>query len=170
MSYAPSTGIPRDARARPTGETLALADGTVVWLSIGQDDASHEVLGDATAITATAEDGREVARVSYARVYGPRALITITIDDAFWHRGLPEVLLASLCMQAACVGISTFLARAHAADVRLLAMLREQFAARIVRDGAFAEVEFSTVFPVQSGWSTEPGAAFPTDAGRHAQS
>lgn len=96
---------------------------------------------DERAVAAFDADGRTLGRVEYRRVYGPRAVLTLDIDDAHWHRGLPEMLLADACEHAAADGISTFLMRARAGDVRLLALLREEFAAREVRDGRFAEVD-----------------------------
>jgi hypothetical protein len=96
------------------------------------------------AIAAFDADGRSLGRVEYRRVYGPRAALTLDVEDAHWHRGLPATLLADACAQAAAEGISTFLMRARAGDVRLLALLREEFAAREVRDGAFVDVELAT--------------------------
>jgi hypothetical protein len=71
-------------------------------------------------------------------------VLTLDMDEAFWHRGLPELLLARLCARAASAGISTFVIRARASDVRLLALLREQFAAREMRDGAHVDLELPT--------------------------
>ena len=85
-----------------------------------------------------------MGRAEYSSIYGPRAVVTIEIDEAYWHRGLAEVMLASLCVAAARAGISTFLLRADAADMRLIALLGEQFAARASRDGSHVDVEFAT--------------------------
>ncbi|MGH2941632.1 MAG: hypothetical protein ACRDLN_02490 [Solirubrobacteraceae bacterium] len=115
------------------------------------------IVGDPGAeVVANDLDGRTVARAAYTRVYGPRAVITLDVDDPFWHRGLPETLLADLCLRAARAGISTFLARARASDVRLLAMLRREFSARESRDGQYVDIELSTVRPPPSGKLPSP--------------
>jgi hypothetical protein len=109
------------------------------------DDAGSDAeAGERTAIAAVDVEGRTVGRVSYRRVYGLRAEVTLAVDDEYWERGLPELLLVSLCARAESMQISTFLARVPASDVRLLALLREQFAARELRDGAYVQVEFAT--------------------------
>jgi GNAT superfamily N-acetyltransferase len=115
-------------------ERLCLRDGTAVALRTSDDS-------ERAAIAAQAED-RIAGEVSYARVYGPRAEVSIAIDDAFWHRGLPELLLSALGAHAARLGITTFLVRARAGDVRLLALLCERYAARACRDGAYVDLEF----------------------------
>jgi hypothetical protein len=118
---------------------LRLRDGTPVTLqtsdaAIGGDDRA--------TIAAQAED-HIAGEVSYARVYGPRAMLWIEVEDAFWHRGLPELLLTELCSRAAQLGIATFLVRVPAGDIRLLALLCERFAARSRRDGGHVDVEFA---------------------------
>jgi GNAT superfamily N-acetyltransferase len=99
---------------------------------------------DGAEIEAIDADGRLVGRLAFARVYGPRAEVVLEVDDAFWHRGLPQALLDRGCGRAACRGISTFLVRVQAADVRVLALLRQEFAARESRHGTYVDVEFST--------------------------
>jgi GNAT superfamily N-acetyltransferase len=126
-------------------EQLPLGDGNTVRLRTIGRDRGGTVAGDEGAeIAAIDADGRTVGRLLYARVYGPRAQVELEIDDAFWHRGLPQALLARICARAACIGISTFLVRVRAADVRLLALLRQDFAARESRHGEYVDVELST--------------------------
>lgn len=124
---------------------LRLRDGTMVRLhAIEPGDGAAACENDRVEIAADDGQGHRVGRAAYARVYGPRANVAFEVDDAFWHRGLPEVLLGSLRVRAARRGISMLLARVSASDVRLLALLREQFAARETRDGPYVEAEFST--------------------------
>lgn len=85
--------------------------------------------------------GRVAGRAAYTRVYGPRAILGIEIDDDYAHRELAEALLGELRLHAERFGISILLARLPASDVALLALLREQFAARETRDGRYVEVE-----------------------------
>jgi hypothetical protein len=120
-------------------EPHRLRDGGTVWLR-----ATAAPADDGAAIAAFDADGRTLGRAAYTRVYGPRADVAIELDDAFWHRGLAELLLATLCVRAACAGISTFLARVPASDLRLLALLRTEFFARGSRDGSHVGVEFPT--------------------------
>lgn len=115
------------------------------------------VLGDEYAcIAAEDREGRTVGRAVYRRVYGPRAELTLEIDDALWHSGLPALLVASLCQHAARVGITKLLARVPARDIVLLALLREDFAGHETRDGTHVDVELSTAVALPSGWTTEP--------------
>jgi GNAT superfamily N-acetyltransferase len=124
-------------------EQLRLQDGTAVRLL-----AVAAVPGEERAeLTAIDEDGRVVGRLVYARVYGPRAEVTLEVDDALWHLGLPHALLDRSCDRAARLGISTFLARVRASDLRLLALLRHEFAASESRDGQHVDVEFATATP-----------------------
>jgi hypothetical protein len=118
--------------------------------------------GDRAAIAAVVE-GQVVGRASYTRVYGPRAELSLVIDDVHWYGGLPETLLAAISTHAAGFGITTFLMRLCAADVRLLALLREDFAARGRRDSAHVEIEFETSPP--SRWATEIVGRFEASAG-----
>ena len=131
---------------------MVLRDGTSIALRTVDVDRCGE---EHAAVVAEA-GGRTVGRAAYARVYGPRALLTLDVDEAFWHRGLRELLLARLCARAACAGISTFVIRARAADVRLVALLRAQFAARGTRDGAHVDLELPTAIMARSGWTTDP--------------
>ena len=126
-------------------EHLRLRDGTAVRLrTIGRDRDAAALGAERAEITAEDADGRTVGRVAYVRVYGPRAEVALMVDDRFWHRGLPQALLARMCARAARLGISTFLARVRASDVRLLALLRHEFSARDSPDGPHVDVEFST--------------------------
>jgi GNAT superfamily N-acetyltransferase len=118
-------------------EPQPLRDGGAVWLRSAATPRE-----DGAAIAAHDSEGRSVGRAAYTRVYGPRAEVTLEVDDAFWHRGVPELLLAALCVRAAGAGISTFLARVAASDLRLLALLRAEFSARWHRDGGYVDVEF----------------------------
>ena len=133
--------------------TLSAADDrgmpAALTVSLREDDhAGAGVFGDDhVCITALDGDGREVGRAVYQRVYGFRAELTLDVDEALWHTGLPELLVTSLSMRAARVGIATLLARVAADDIGLLALLRGAFAAREVRDGGHVEVEFSTAAP-----------------------
>ena len=128
-----------------TDEHLRLRDGTAVRLRTTGRDRDAAALGaERVEITAEDADGRMVGRVAYARVYGPRAEVALKVDDGFWHRGLPQALLERMCARAACLGISTFLARVRASDVRLLALLRHEFSARESRNGPHVDVEFPT--------------------------
>jgi hypothetical protein len=70
-------------------------------------------------------------------------VLWIEVEDAFWHRGLPELLLTALCARATRLGIATFLMRVSASDLRLLALLRERFDARARRDGGHVDLEFA---------------------------
>jgi GNAT superfamily N-acetyltransferase len=132
-----------DERAS-VAEWMRLVDGTAVRLLAAPDRRPDSGAGDGASLAAEDRDGRVVGRVSYRRLYGPRAALTLEVDEAFWHRGLPRVLLTDACEAAAACGISTFLVRVRASDVRLLALLREEFAARESRDGDFADVELAT--------------------------
>jgi GNAT superfamily N-acetyltransferase len=96
------------------------------------------------AVVAQDLAGRRVGFGAYTPVYGPRATLELDVDASYWHRGVPELVLERLCADAARRGISTFLARVAASDVRLLALLRTEFAARETRDGAFVDVELAT--------------------------
>jgi GNAT superfamily N-acetyltransferase len=126
-------------------EQLLLRDGTAVLLRTADSDREAAIAGaDGAEMQAIDADGRTVGRLVYARVYGPRAQVALGVDDTLWHRGLPQALLERGCRRAAPLGISTFLMRVRAADVRLLALLRQEFAARESRHGAYVDVEFST--------------------------
>jgi len=109
-----------------------------VWLRPGAEDPRT---GGPAELVARDADGRTVGRAAYRRVYGPRAELSIDVDDAFWHRDLPAVLVASLREHAAAAGISTLLMMVPASDVRLVALLCQDFAARARRDGAQVDIE-----------------------------
>jgi CBS domain-containing protein len=142
---------------RPAGQQVVLRDGTTVALRTIDVDRHGAFCGEEhAAIVAEAED-RTVGRAAYSRVYGPRALLTLDVDEAFWHCGLRELLLARLCARAACVAIWTFVIRVGASDVRLVALLREQFAARGTRDGAHVDLELPTATRARPGATTDPG-------------
>lgn len=148
---ATGTPSPSDPRASaPTAagadQCVCLRDGTVVWLRAMDSHHAAEVADDeAAGIAADDEEGHTVGHVVYARVYGPRAQMTLQVDDAFWHRGLPEELLARLRDHAARRGISTFLVRVRASDLRLLALLRREGDSRESRESAYFDVEFATL-------------------------
>ena len=140
-------------RATGAGE-LVLRGGLAVRLR--ESDRDGRPVGDEFACL-LAEDaaGLPVGRASYRRVYGPRAVLELHVGEELWHSGLPELLIASLCLHAARAGITTLLARVPARDMALLALLREEFAARETRDGAHVDVELSTAGPAPSGWTTQ---------------
>ncbi len=133
-----------------------MRDGTAVALRTIDVDRHGAFCGEEHAAIVAEAGGGTVGRAAYATVYGPRAQLTLDVDEAFWHRGLRELLLARLCARAACAGISTFVFRVRASDVRLLALLREQFAARGSRDGAHVDLELPTAIRAGSGWTTDP--------------
>lgn len=138
------------------GEHVVLRDGTSIALRTIDVDRRGAFCGEEHAAIIAEAGGRTVGRVGYTRAYGPRALLTLDADEAFWHRGLRELLLARLCARAACVGISTFVIRVRAADVRLVALLPAQFAARGTRDGGHVDLELPTASRARSGWTTDP--------------
>ncbi|MFP5362987.1 MAG: hypothetical protein ACLGI5_09690 [Thermoleophilia bacterium] len=105
--------------------------------------ARHPALPEDERIAVVARVGGQVAgEASYQRIYGPRAVLSLDVDEAFWHLGTPQRLIAALGEQASLLGIATFLIRVRASDLRLLAMLREDFGARGRRDGGFVELQF----------------------------
>ena len=114
-----------------------LTDGSRVRLSGRELDAG----GDWARILASDAAGRVVGRVAYARVYGPRAELTLGVDDAYWDCGLGEALLARLRANAAQHGIATLLARVRASDVRLLALLRRAGAIGETASGGRIDIE-----------------------------
>lgn len=120
--------------------TLVLGDGSSVRLAVRGLDAAGEwariLAGDAT--------GRVVGRAAYARVYGPRAELTLVVDDAHWDRGLAHALLTTLRAHAAEHGIATLLVRVRPSDVRLLALLRRAGAVGETASGGRIDVELPT--------------------------
>lgn len=129
------------AIALPPASDTGAAAGERLWLWDGTAASVHGRAGHEGATVVAEVDGRPASRVSYTRVYGPRAVLSIEVDAAFGHRGLPELLLGPLGAYAAQAGITTFLMRLPASDVWLLARLREDFAARWRRDGGHVDVE-----------------------------
>ena len=122
--------LPPDARIGAS-EALRLADGTAVRLHATEPETDDAMPEDERAgIIACDLEGRTVGTVGYERIYGPRAEVRIAVDADYWHRGLPEVLLASLRLRAARVGIATLLLRIPAGDLALLALLRTEFCSR----------------------------------------
>jgi hypothetical protein len=119
---------------------VRLHEGTVVSLALDEPGAAP---GDRAELAARDAGGRLVGRVAYRRVYGPRAELAIDVDDAYWHRGLPALLIGSLRERAHASGISTFLGTAGASDVRLLALLSAEFGARCTRDGRHVRFELA---------------------------
>jgi hypothetical protein len=139
LAYSAVPGAPgTDAAAR-----LRLRDGTAVTLRTSDLARDPTIAGDERATITAQAEGHIAGKVSYTRVYGPRAVLCIEVEDAFWHRGLPELLLTALCARAARLGIATFLMRVGAADVRLLALLRERFDACARRDRGHVDLEFA---------------------------
>lgn len=121
-----------------SGEPLCLCDGTPVWLrSTGPATDCDE----RAELLAEDAGGRAVGRVAYRRVYGPRAVLTLEVDDELWPLGLPEALIAGVGPLAATGGISTLLVRIPESDERLLGLLLDEFAARLMRDMQDVEVE-----------------------------
>jgi GNAT superfamily N-acetyltransferase len=151
------------ATANPTEQLPAVREDSPLQLRIaGPEGGAAAPDGDRAAIAAVVE-GQVVGRASYTRVYGPRAELSLVIDEAHWHLGLPETLLDAISTHAAGFGITTFLMRVSAADVRLLALLRQGFDARGRRESAHVEIEFETTPP--SRWATEIVRRFEASAG-----
>lgn len=88
-------------------QELSLHDDTSVGLRL-HDTA--QAGADGAEILAVAGDGAHIGRTTYARLYGPRAELTLDVDDGFWHRGVPGALLDELVAHAASRGISTLIA------------------------------------------------------------
>ena len=118
---------------------LWLRDGSAVLLRA----LASDVRGERVAVVADDASTRSVGRAAYTRIYGPRAVLTLEVEEPFWRLGLPEALLAKLCMRAAADGISTLLARVHGLDARVLALLRE-FGAREACAGDAVDLEIAT--------------------------
>jgi CBS domain-containing protein/GNAT superfamily N-acetyltransferase len=141
----------------PVGRQVVLRDGTPVALRTIDVDRDGVFCGEDHAAIVAEADGRVAGRAAYSRVYGPRASLTLDVDEAFWHRGVSELLLARLCARAACIGISTFVIRARASDVRLVALLRMQFAAHGTRDGTHVDLELPTATRARQGRPIDRG-------------
>jgi len=138
MAAAPAAGD--DTRPR-------LHDATAFELRLIDLERHAALSGDECAAVVAEVDGRVCGHASYARVYGPRAVLLVEVDDAFWHHGLAGALLIALSCRAARLGITTFLVRVCANDIRLLALLRERFGAHGGRDGAHVALEFAVRAP-----------------------
>ena len=111
---------PRRDGAWSDGELVRLSDGTAVLMrSIDLGAARAVPEDDVAGIAAEDLAGHTVGWATYARAYGPRAEVALTVDPQFWHRGLPEVLLARLSERASRVGISTFFIVAAGIDLSL---------------------------------------------------
>jgi GNAT superfamily N-acetyltransferase len=121
-----------------------LHDGTLVCLALAGPGTPA---AERAQIVARDGGGQVVGQVAYRRVYGPRADLWVDVHDAYWHRGLPGLLIGSLRERAAAAGISTFLLRVHVSDIRLLALLAGDFGARCTRDGAIVDVELACAAP-----------------------
>lgn len=141
---------------------LPLHGGDDVWLRLDAPASDDAWTAEEVRLYATDAGGAVVGYAAYVRVYGPRAAMTLDVDEAFWHSGLAELLVVCVRALAARAEISALLLRACAGDVRLLAMLRERFAAREDRDGDVVAVEIST--DERRGRDRAAGGAAP-DAG-----
>jgi hypothetical protein len=142
---------------------LRLRDGTPVWLTSTEPAGA----GDERAeIVATGVDARVIGRVAYRRVYGPRAVLTLAVDDELSPLGLPEALIASAGLAAAAGGISTFMIRVPTAEYPLLALLVARFGARCTCEPSFVDAELATVSRVAENYRL--GLAVGTDVSQSA--
>lgn len=140
MSTAPPLTSSTAAVAAGPAAQLVLADGSSVRLAVrGLDTA-----GEWACILAADAAGLVVGRAAYARVYGPRAELTLVVDDAYGDRGLADALLTALRARAAEHGIATLLVRVRPSDVRLLALLRRAGAVGETASGGRIDVELPT--------------------------
>jgi hypothetical protein len=119
---------------------LLLSDGSTVALRAH----AFDVRGERAAIFAHDASGRTVGSAEYARIYGPRAELTLMVDERLWPVELPAVMLAILCRRAADEGITTLLARVHEGEPRLPALLREHFDARESPAGDAVDLAIAT--------------------------
>jgi hypothetical protein len=117
---------------------LTLRDGTTVWL---RDAAPGSACDERAELFAEESRGLVVGRAAYARVYGPRAALSLCVADAYWQPGLAAALLCILGQRAGAGGISTFMIRVPVVDERLLALLADGRGARISREGLYLDVE-----------------------------
>jgi len=129
---------PAPASAEHPGVPLRLRDGTPVWLR--STELAH-ARDECAEIVADLAERRVIGRVSYRRVYGPRAVLTLAVDDRYWPLGLSEALIGSIGPLATAAGISKFLIRIPASDDRMLALLVDDFAARCMREGSYIDAE-----------------------------
>jgi hypothetical protein len=119
---------------------LRLPDGSAVTVRL----LTLDPRGDHVTVVATDARGQIAGRTGFARVYGPRAELSLALGEDFWCSGLAEVLVATLCRVAARQAISVLLLHLPASDARARSMLVEQFGAREVRSGDSADLELST--------------------------
>jgi GNAT superfamily N-acetyltransferase len=139
---------------RDRAGALRLRDGCVVRLHALVLDPH----GERGAIVADDGEGSAIGRVSYVRVYGPRAELALAVEDGWWRRGLAEALLEQLCDLAAGHGITTLLSRVPAPDVRLRTLLVVRFGAREEPAGRGVDLAITTRRRDGGG----PAAAAPT--------
>jgi GNAT superfamily N-acetyltransferase len=132
------TSSPVSAEAAADGgERWHLRDGSTVilrsaWL---EDDGDERV-----RLTAEVE-GHHAGRATFQRVYGRRAAVCVDVDAAWMDRGLPALLLYALGAAAARRGIETFLMRVRTSDVRLVALLHDEFGAHGAANGDYIDLE-----------------------------
>ncbi len=125
---------------------LRLGDGRPVWLRACVDKPDE----DAEIVAADA-DGRVVGRAGYRRVYGPRAVLTLTVDDELLSAGLAETMIATISSIAAAADISKLLMRVPLSDDRLLGLLVDGFGARCRRDVSYVDLELDAVATCSHG-------------------
>lgn len=151
MPTSQRSGSDRDrAGAAPATGRRREADGLGVTLQLRELEAR----GDRAAVLAEDAGGHVLGHACYRRVYGPRAQLTIGVDDRLWPSRLPGVLVASICAVAAGHGISTLLLSAADSDERLRALVATQSGAREVRSGDTVDLEIATdlaVWPARAG-------------------
>ena len=141
-----------------SGVPRRLRDGTPVWLRT-VDPASP--VEEHAAIVAEEAAGHAVGRVAYRRVYGPRADLTLAVDDELWPCGLAELLIAGIGPIAAVGGISRFLVRVAVFDERLLALLAGELGTRWRREGSYVDVELAVWALPPAYVRIQPHAATP---------
>ena len=112
-----------------------------------RDTEPRDACAERAEIVAEDACGLVVGRAAYARVYGPRAALTLEVGEPTWQHGLPAALLGRLGARAAAGGIATFLIRVPLCDERLIALLVGDFAARIRRDASELDTEFAVPAP-----------------------
>lgn len=150
-SGTPSAPDPAPALVPPEAAerarvALRLSDGRPAWLRAcanRPDEHAEIVAADA--------DGRVVGRAEYRRVYGPRAVLTLTVDDELRCPGLAGAMIAAIASIAAAAEISTLLMRVPLSDDRLLALLADEFGARCRRDVSCVDVELDAVATCGTG-------------------
>lgn len=146
VSGTPSAPDPTPALAPPDAAergraSLRLHDGTPVSLRTPWADMPEE----RAEIVAEDADGRIIGRAEYRRVYGPRAVLTLTVDDKLSRGGLAEPMIATISSIAAAAAISKLLLRVPLSDERLLGWLVDDLGARCRRDASYVEVELDAV-------------------------